>query len=120
VVGSRSHGAEAIVASGETAINSGGQESLAVTSVVDTLEEDELLGIEGLGRVGFTAEILDRDVSVSDDLATTIDVLRSRVVGIVRIGEGARCQVCRLDVHVEALVLGKVVAVLRRLEVNTI
>ena len=67
MVGGGSHGAYSVVACRETTSNSGGEETLSVTGIVDALEEGELGGVEGGGWVQAAAEILDSDVGVADN-----------------------------------------------------
>jgi hypothetical protein len=50
---------------------------LPVTSVVDALEESKLLRVQGLSRVQVTTGILNSDMGVTNDVATTIEVLGS-------------------------------------------
>lgn len=116
VVGSCSHGAETIVASGQATLDVGRQQTVAVALVVDALEEDELSGVKRLGRVGITAGVLDSDMSVADDVTVPIDILRSGIVGVVRVGKGTRREVDHLDRDGEVGVGLEVIAVLRGCE----
>ena len=100
MVGSCRHGADAVSAGGKTALDGSLEESLAVTSIVDPFEEDELGRVRCDFRCEGTAEILNGDVSVANDLAT-LELLRSGVVGRVRVGEGTGREVVHLDLDVE-------------------
>lgn len=104
VVGSTGHGADTVVTSGKTTSNRGAQASIAVARVVDTLEEGELRGIQRLVRGEGVAQVLDGDVSVANHVASVSKLLRSRVVGVVGVSEGAQVHVCDLDVDIEVLV----------------
>ncbi|KAK1238366.1 hypothetical protein MKX07_006512 [Trichoderma sp. CBMAI-0711] len=112
VVGSRGHGAQAVVSGGQAVGNGGRQQTLAVASIVDTLEEDKELRVQGLGGVQRVTGALDSDVSVANDVAVAVNVLGSRIVGGGGVGEGARGKVEHLDLNVEGGVLVNVVAVL--------
>src|SRR3569833_1512405 len=115
VVGSRRQGAHAEVAGGKASGDHGLKKPLAVASIVDTLEEGELgrtrrgLGVQAL------AQILDRDVSVADDVALAIQRLGGGVVRGDGIGEGTGLQTVDLNRDVEVLALLDL-AVVRREE----
>lgn len=104
MVGSTGHGADTVVTSGETTSDSGAQASVAVTRVVDTLEEGELRGIQRLVRGEGVTQVLDGNVSVANNVASVSKLLRSRVVGVVGVSEGSQVHVCDLDVDIEVLV----------------
>lgn len=75
----RDHCAHAVDARGQATGNLSLEGALAVALVINTLEVGEL------GRVGHferaqAADILDRDVAVTDDVAALVQVLRRRVV----------------------------------------
>jgi hypothetical protein len=112
VVGSSRHGAETVVAGGQTTGNSGSKQAVAVASVVDTLKEDEALRVKGLGRGLAVAHALDGNVSVADNVTVSINVLRSRVVGVGGVCEATRGKVDHLHLDVERLVGGNVVTIL--------
>lgn len=116
VIGSRSHGAETVVASGQAALDIGRQQTIAVALVIDALEEDKLGRVKRLGRVGITAGVLDSDVSVANDVTVAVDILGSGVVGVVRVGKGTRRKVDHLDRDGEVGVGLEVVAILRGCE----
>lgn len=112
MVGGRCHGAEAVVASRETTVDSGREKPLAVTSVVDTLEEGKLGGIERRGRVLRVASVLDGNVGVANDVSAAIQILRSGIVGGVRVGECTRGEVDHLNRDIEVRVGLNSVAIL--------
>jgi hypothetical protein len=64
------------------------EQAVAVTSVVDSLEEDKVLSIESFLWVIIVVHILDSDMSMANNLAS-IELLRGCVVGVVGIGEGS-------------------------------
>lgn len=108
MVGGRTHSADTIVASWKSTGNSGAEKTFAVTSIVDTLEEGKLDWVWcDLRREG-VSEILDSDVSVADDLALGVEVLGSRIVGRLRIGEGAGLEAGGLDLDVEVGIGGNI------------
>lgn len=112
VVGSTGHGADTVVSSRQTTGNVSSEQTISVTSIVDTLEESELSTVKRRGRIQAVAGVLDDNVSVANDVSRAIKVLRSRVVGAVGVGEGASSQVGNLDLDTEVLVGGDVVTVL--------
>lgn len=111
MVGSAGHGAQAVVALGKTTRDIGAELARTVSGVVDALEEDELLGIQGLGGVEVVAEVLDRDVGVTRDLAVG-HLLRARVVRVDGVGEGAEVHVGNKDLDAEGLALCEIIHVL--------
>jgi hypothetical protein len=111
VVGGGEHGADTVVAGGETAGDGGGEQAVAVAGVVDSLEEDEAGGVEGLVGGQVAAHVLDCDVSVADDATLAVKVLGRSVVGTLGIGEGAGGKVVNLNLDVEVLVGLNVVVV---------
>ena len=102
MVGGTRHGADAVVASGKTAVNDCLKVTLAVSGIVDTLEEGKLLGIKRLLGVEAVARVLDGDVGVADDLALAIELLRGTVVCAGGVGEGTKLHVLELDLDVES------------------
>lgn len=104
VVGGTCHGADAVVASGQTARDGRGEGALAVAGVVDTLEEGELGRVRGRAGVLRVAHVLDGDVGVPDDGAARAELLGGRVVGAVGVGEGTQVHVGDLDGDVEVLI----------------
>lgn len=104
VVGSTGHGADTVVTGWETTSDCGAQTSVAVARVVNTLEEGELGGIQRLVRGEGVAHVLDGDVSVADNVASVSELLGSRVIGVVGVGEGTQVHVCDLDIDIEVLV----------------
>jgi hypothetical protein len=116
MVGCGRHTADTVVTGRQTAVNLGGEETLAVTSIVDTLEEGKLLRVQRLSRVQTIASVLNSDVGMADDVTTTVEVLRSRIVGGCCISERARCKVDKLHGDIKVLIGFNVVTVLRRCE----
>ena len=112
VVGGTAHGADTVATGGETASHRGGKPALAVSGIIDALEEGELGGIKWLGRVQRITGVLDRDVGVTDDLARPIEVLWRRIVGAGGIGERTELHVGNIDLDVEGLERREVVTVL--------
>ncbi len=100
MVGCRGEGADAVVSCWEAAGHSGGEKTFTIASIVDTLEESELGGIESGGGVQAAAEILNGHVSVPDDQATR-QLLRCGVVGCVCVGERTGHEVGHLHSNVE-------------------
>jgi hypothetical protein len=79
--------ADAIVASWKPPCDRRLEQAIAVSCVIDALEESELCGIERFFRIQSIAKILDRDVSVADDFAS-LELLWCGIVGLVGVGEG--------------------------------
>jgi hypothetical protein len=96
MVGSGGHSAASVVTGGETLSKDSGEQSIAVSSVVDTLEEGECVSCRRCGTVDVLSEILHGEMGVADDLAT-LELLRSGVVGVVRICEGSSHKVGNLS-----------------------
>jgi hypothetical protein len=90
------HAADTVETLGETRLKISAQETLTVAGVVDALEESKLLGVEGLVLIRVASEVLDCDVSVSNNLTVT-EGLRGGVVGFVGVGEGSGLQVADLN-----------------------
>ena len=105
MVGSTRHRADAVVTGGETTSDRGREDTLAIASVVDTLEEDELLRVGRVVGREVVSEVLDGNVGVADDTALAVEILRSRVVRLLRVGEGSGREVLGVDNNVERLVL---------------
>lgn len=108
--------ADTEVTGGETTSDISGEETLSVTSVVDTLEEGELSWVRRSGGVERVTQILNSDVGVSDNLTLTVELLRSRVVGGIGVGEGTGLQVLSLDSDREVLLSLNVVTILGECE----
>lgn len=104
MVGRTSHGAHTVVTSGQTTSDRRRESTLAVTSVIDALEESELGRVWRRGGVGRVAHVLDGDVGMSDDIATRAELLGRGIVRAVGVGEGTQLHVGDLDSHVEVLV----------------
>ena len=113
MVGRGSHSADAVVASRKSSGNSCREPTVAITSIVDSLEEGKLSSIERSGGVQGVAEILDSDVGVAEDLAT-LELLWRGVVGGISVGEGSGYEVCHLDFDIESGVGLNVGTALRR------
>ena len=113
VVGGGEHGADTVIAGGQTTSDGSGEETVAVAGIVDALEEDEAGGVKGLVRGQRAAQVLDSDVSVANDVALAIEVLGGGVVGALSVSERARGEVVDLDLDVKVLV-GLDVSVVRR------
>lgn len=109
-------GADTEVTSGKTTSDISGQETLSVTSVVDTLEEGELGWVRRSGGVERVTQILNSDVGVSDNLALAVELLRSSVVGGIGVGESTSLQILSLNSDCEVLLGLDVVAVLGECE----
>lgn len=114
MVGSRRHGADAVVASGKSTGHISLNKTLAVAGIVDTLEEDELLGIKrGLG-VKRVASVLDGDVGVTNDPAVSTELSGTAVVGARGVGESAEVEVGDVELDGEGLANTEVLEVLGR------
>jgi hypothetical protein len=109
VVGSAVHCADSIEASRQPISDVGGEKTLAVAVIVDTLEEIEDFRVGRAGGGESAAKILDGDVTVTDDLAT-LKSLRSRVVCALSIGKGTGDQVLELNLDGEGSVCGNVLS----------
>ena len=103
MVGGGIHCADTIETGGQTSGDSSLKKTCAISVVVDTLEEGEGLRVRSLLGRQISAEILNSDVAMANDLAA-LKFLRSSVVGSERIGEGSSNQVRKLDLNVELLV----------------
>lgn len=104
MVGRTSHRADTVVTGGQTTSDGGSKLSLTISGIVDTLEESKLGGVWGCGwREGVT-QILNDDVSVTDNLSLAVELLRRGVVGAVRVGEGSELHVCHLHGNVKVRV----------------
>lgn len=110
MVGSTSHGADTVVTGGKTTSNRGAKTSITVARIVDTLEEGELRGIQRLVRGEGVTQVLDGNVSVANNIATVSELLGSRVVGVVGVGEGSQVHVGDLDIDIEVLVRLRLIA----------
>ena len=96
VVAGRGQRANTVDTIGKTSGEIRTQETVAISSIVDALEEGKGFGVEGVGWVFLAVQILDNDMGVADNLATC-QRLRSRVVGNIRVREGSSLQVGNLD-----------------------
>lgn len=76
-----------------------------VSSIIDTLEESELGWIRGLRRVQGLAQILNSNVRVSNNFTTTVESLRSSIIGGIGVGERTSLETLGLDSDVEILTL---------------
>jgi hypothetical protein len=109
MVGGRGDGADAVDASRETSIKRGSEKTIAITGIVDTLEESKGLSV---GRVvTIVANVLDGNMGMANDVAS-LERLRGGVVGVVRVRERSSLQVVDLHREVDLLVLVLVVVVL--------
>lgn len=97
VVLGRYHGADSIEAGSQATIDGCFQQALAIACVIDTFEEGEGGWIRGRCGVERAAEILYGDVTVSNDLAIAIQVLRGAIIGGRWVGEGTSLQTLCLD-----------------------
>ena len=73
------HRADPVVSSRESALDSSREQTVAVACIVDTLKEDEFLGVQGRGGDEGAAHRLNCDVGVADDFAT-LEGLGSAIV----------------------------------------
>ena len=104
------HGADTIVASGETTSYCGLQTTIAIASIINALEKDEGAGIWCSLRCQIVTKSLNGDVDVTNDvLIIWVQLLRCRVVSYVRVGEFSCVQVRDLKLNIEVLVGGKIV-----------
>lgn len=101
MVRSAGHGADPVETSRETSGDIGREQSLTVSVIVDTLEEGKGLWVGRSAGCEVIPEVLDGDVSMTDDVAA-LKSLRSSVVGVGGVGEGTRDQVLGLDLDAES------------------
>ena len=116
VVRGRVDGGNAVGARRETAGNGDGEDTV-LALVVETLEEDELGGVERVLRIG-GGDGLDDNVRMALDEAGVVDDLRRHVERGVGVREVAKLHVLDEDVDVEVLVRGDRTAVGRVLELR--
>lgn len=64
------------------------QQSVAISSIVDALEENEGYWVGRCGWSKRVSQVLDCEMSVADDLSIR-KILWRRIVGGLRVGEGA-------------------------------
>ena len=106
MISGRRHGADTVIPSRQTTLDCSRQATLAITGVVDALEEDEFAGVWCGRRGEIAAQGLDRDVHVADDVAVFEGLGR----GVVRygwVGEDAGVEVGDLEIDLEVGVCGK-------------
>jgi hypothetical protein len=111
VVGRGAQGASTVDTVGETGCKIGAERTLAVSVVVDSLEEGKVHGIQSVGRVLVATHVLNSDMGVTND-ATALELLRCGVVGVVGVGERTSLQVVDLDRELDGLVRLDVVTIL--------
>jgi hypothetical protein len=97
------HGTDSVVASWETASHGSLEQTLSVAGIVDSLEEGELLRVQGSCRIQGFPHVLDSHVGVSNNLAS-LKMLRSRVVRGICICELSRNKIRHLNGDVECSV----------------
>jgi membrane protein implicated in regulation of membrane protease activity len=95
VVGGRSQRTSTVDTIGKTSCKIRAQKSVAITSIVDALEESKGFGIDWVW-VRLVAEVLDRYVRMTDD-GSALQRLGSRIVRHVWVGEGSGDKVVDLD-----------------------
>lgn len=110
MVGSTGHSADTVVTGGKTTGDRSAKTSITVARVIDTLEEGELGGVQWLVRGEGVTQVLDGDVSVANNVASVSELLGSRVVSVVGVGEGAQVHVGDLDIDVKVLVRLRLIA----------
>lgn len=106
VVGRTSHRADTVVTGGQTTSDGGRKLALAISGIVDTLEESKLGGVWWCGGRQGVTQILNDNVGVTDDLALAIKLLRGGVVSAVRVGEGSELHVCHLHGNIKVRIRG--------------
>ena len=109
MVGGRIHGANTISTSRETVGDNSLKKTLAVSIIVDTLEEGKYLRIRGRGSSDITVQILNGNMAMTNNIAT-LHLLGRGVVGSQGIGENAGDQVRDLYLDVELSVGCKILA----------
>jgi len=110
MVGRRSHSTATIESRRKTFTNRSLKVTLAISIIVDTLEELEDLRIRGLVGSEASTEVLTGDVGVTNDTTVTVEILGGGVVGLVGVGEGAGDEVVDANGNVEGSVGGDVFA----------
>lgn len=88
----RRHGTDTISTSGQTVSNSSLQQTLSIASIINTLEEGKCCWIRRCGRVE-TANILDGDMDVANNLTGGVKSLWCCVVCASSIGKGTGLEV---------------------------
>jgi len=96
VVGSRVDRADTVRTGWETIIDSSGSNTSSI-GIIDTLEEDEVTRVEGVGLSDTVRELLNSEVSMSDDLTLAVKLLGSSEVVLLSVGENTGLHL--LDVH---------------------
>lgn len=109
MVARRGHGTNTIRSSWQPTVDGGAKSAISISGVVDTLEESERARIRWLLSCKVFAERLDSNMSMSNDLAS-VELLGSRIVGVVRVSECSGLEVVDLHVDVEILVGFDVIA----------
>lgn len=112
MIASGRHAAKPVEASGQPRGDGSTKATLSVTSVIDTLEERKRGRVGRSRRVQSTAEVLNRDMNVPDDIALVIDSLGRRIIGGSGICERSGLQISDLQSHVEGLVRSNILAIL--------
>lgn len=110
MVSGRVHGAHSVVASSQTVGDNGLQETIAVTIIVDTLEESKGGWVRRLSGGQVVTQILNRNMAMTDDVAVASYGLRSGIVGGQRIGEDTSVQVRELHLDIEGLVFSDIIS----------
>ncbi|CAG8622649.1 11210_t:CDS:10 [Acaulospora colombiana] len=95
--------AHAVDTSGQ-AIGDGSTKNITLSGIIEALEESKAGGVNGLGGLQ-VGNVLDGDVTVTDEDALVVDLLRSRVVVCLGVDKVTGDQVQDLHLDGEGLVL---------------
>lgn len=100
VVAGSGHGADTIDACGQSTFNVYAETTVAISDIIQALEEDEFVGLGGNWGLDIASQRLDSDMGVANDFAV-FQLLWSGIVGVLGVGEGTGNQVVDLDINVE-------------------
>ena len=103
VIARRGHGAATVIPRGKTFRDRGREDALAVCGGVETFEEVESSCIQRLFRGEAVTEVLTRDMAMAHHLAA-LQRLRSCIICIGWVGEGASVHTVHFDLDIEGLV----------------
>ena len=100
MIGCRVETADTVVAFRKTTLNFSTQTALAISVVIDALEEIEGISLRGGVLV---LDLLNSNMSMANDIAV-LQLLGRGVISVIRIGEASSIEVCNLDSDCERLI----------------